>query len=222
MKAMILAAGKGERMLPLTLSTPKPLLPAGGMPLIVHHMHRLARAGVTEIIINTAHIGQRIHAELGDGAALGVRIRYSHEGSLGLETAGGLRRALPLLGPAPFLLVNADVWTDYAFGQLPTTLHGLAHLVLVPNPLHNPNGDFALVDGRVTNKGSAMLTYSGIAVIHPQLLSGLPCGPAKLAPLLRNAAEEGLVSGEMYSGAWDDIGTPERLRQLDRRLGTAD
>jgi len=221
MKAMILAAGKGERMLPLTLTTPKPLLPAGGTPLIVHHIRRLARAGVTEIIINTAHLAQRIHTELGDGAALGVCIRYSHEGNIGLETAGGIRRALPLLGPAPFLLVNADVWTDYAFEQLPTTLQGLAHLVLVPNPLHNPGGDFALVGQRVTNQGSTMLTYSGIAVIHPRMFSGLPCGPAKLAPLLRKAAEQGLVNGEMHTGAWDDIGTPERLRQLDQRLGTA-
>lgn len=218
MKAMILAAGKGERMLPLTLTTPKPLLPVGGIPLIVHHLRRLARAGVTEIMINTAHIGQRIHAELGDGAAFGVRIRYSHEGSTGLETAGGIRRALPLLGPAPFLLVNADVWTDYALEQLPTTLHGLAHLVLVPNPRHNPSGDFALADGCVINHGESMLTYSGIAVIDPQLLSGLPCGPAKLAPLLRAAAEKGLVSGEMHAGTWDDIGTPERLMELNQRL----
>ncbi|MEF3192610.1 MAG: nucleotidyltransferase family protein [Halothiobacillaceae bacterium] len=222
MKAMILAAGKGERMLPLTLTTPKPLLRAGGMPLIVHHIHRLARAGVTEIIINTAHLGQRIHAELGDGTALGVRIRYSHEGSTGLETAGGIRRAMPLLGPAPFLLVNADVWTDYAFEQLPTTLDGLAHLVLVPNPPHNPDGDFNLVDGYITNTGNTMLTYAGIAVIHPRLLSGLPSGPMRLTPVLRKAAEAGLVSGEMHTGEWLDIGTPNRLRELDLRLAKAE
>lgn len=218
MKAMILAAGKGERMQPLTLTTPKPLLPAGGKPLIVHHIERLARAGFTEIVINTAHLGHKIHFALGDGETLGIRIRYSHEGVCGLETAGGLRRALPLLGPSPFLLVNADVWTDFSFENLPQVIQGHAHLVMVDNPSHNTKGDFSLENGRIANTGKRMLTYSGIALIHPKLLEGLPSGAAKLAPLLRKACERGLVSGEYHAGAWDDIGTPERLERLDHLL----
>lgn len=221
MKVMILAAGQGLRMLPLTLNTPKPLLAAGGIPLIVHHIQRLKAAGMTDIVINTAYLGKCIHTELGDGARLGVSIRYSHEGGRGLETAGGIVRALPLLGPTPFLLLNADIWTDYPFEHLPRAMAGLAHLVLVPNPPHHPDGDFALLDGRVQNLGEARLTYAGLAVIHPGLFDGLTTGPAKLAPLLRKAADEGLLSGELYTGIWEDIGTPERLMHLDARLKRA-
>ncbi len=218
MKAMILAAGKGERMRPLTLTTPKPLLEALGKPLIVHHIERLARAGFTEIVINTAHLARRIHASLGSGETLGVRLQYSHEGTTGLETAGGIQRARPLLGAQPFLLVNADIWTDYPFAGLPNHLEGLAHLVMVDNPAHNPTGDFALEHGLIRNHGKTMLTYSGIAIIAPEILHGTPSGPAKLAPLLRKAADVGKVTGEHHAGYWDDIGTPERLMQLNEQL----
>ncbi|TQV65289.1 MAG: nucleotidyltransferase family protein [Halothiobacillaceae bacterium] len=218
MKAMILAAGKGERMLPLTRSTPKPLLIAGDRPLIVHHIERLASAGVTDIIINTAHLGKQIHAALGDRWLGNVAIRYSHEAKTGLETAGGIARALPLLGEEPFILVNADVWTDYPFTKLSPDLKGVAHLVMVDNPAHNPSGDFALKNGKIHNDGESRLTFSGISVIRPRLIRNAEPGPHKLAPFLRKAASEGLVSGERHMGIWDDIGTQERLEALNRCL----
>ncbi|MEW6765824.1 MAG: N-acetylmuramate alpha-1-phosphate uridylyltransferase MurU [Pseudomonadota bacterium] len=218
MKAMILAAGKGERMRPLTLASPKPLLEAGGKPLIVHHIERLRNAGFTDIVINTAYLGIKIQAALGMGQALGVNIQYSHEGATGLETAGGMQRARPLLGTQPFLLVNADVWTDYPFDKLPNRLEGLAHLVMVDNPEHNPSGDFSLQGALISNQGLRMLTYSGIAIIAPDLLKDAPSGTLKLAPLLRRAADESYVTGEHHKGTWDDIGTPERLMQLNARF----
>ena len=215
MKAMILAAGKGERMLPLTRSTPKPLLIAGDKPLIAHHIERLAAAGVTDIIINTAYLGKQIHAALKDRGLGKVTVRYSHEGEVGLETAGGIQRALPLLGQEPFILVNADVWTDYPFTRLSPELKGLAHLVMVNNPAHNPHGDFALQNDQIHNDGDNRLTFSGISVISPRLICHAEPGTLKLAPFLRRAAAEGLVSGEHYAGSWDDIGTPERLNILN-------
>lgn len=218
MKAMILAAGKGERMLPLTRSTPKPLLLAGDKPLIVHHIERLAAAGITDIIINTAYLGKQIHAALKDRGLGNVTVRYSHEGETGLETAGGIQRALPLLGREPFILVNADVWTDYPFTQLSPDLKGLAHLVMVNNPAHNPNGDFELKNAQIRNDGDNKLTFSGISVINPRLINHAGPGTLKLAPFLRHAATEGRVSGEHYQGHWDDIGTPERLDALNIRL----
>lgn len=219
MKAFILAAGRGERMRPLTDTTPKPLLPVAGRALIEHHLLALAAADIRDIVINTAWLGERIQATLGDGARFGVRIRYSHEPEGALETAGGIINALPLLGDEPFVVVNADIWTDYDFSRLPPAPDGLAHLVLVDNPPQHPHGDFALQAGRVLERGDRQLTYSGIGVYQPHLFEGLQPGVRPLAPLLREAMAQGQVSGEHYSGRWFDIGTPERLRQLDRELG---
>ncbi|OYY74333.1 MAG: mannose-1-phosphate guanylyltransferase [Gammaproteobacteria bacterium 28-57-27] len=221
-KAMILAAGEGQRMRPLTLSTPKPLLCVHGTPLIVHHIRRLVAAGITDIIINTAYLGQQIHAALGDGKTLGASIRYSHEGATGLETAGGIRRALPLLGRNPFILVNADIYTDYDYRQLKTASQTPAHLVLVNNPPQHPKGDFQLEHDIVRNLPTAAhepaptLTYSGIARLHPQLFQDIPPGKHPLAPILRRAADLGQLSGEHYQGEWHDIGTPERLDALNQ------
>jgi MurNAc alpha-1-phosphate uridylyltransferase len=221
MKAMILAAGEGRRMQPLTLSTPKPLLCVHGIPLIEHHIQRLVAAGITDIIINTAYLGAKIHAALGDGQRLGAKIRYSHEGATGLETAGGIRRAQPLLGREPFLLVNADIYTDYPYQQLLAPSHNLAHLVMVSNPPQHPRGDFRLENGLIHNPPAAsstgeMLTYSGIACLNPKLFDQLPPGKHPLAPLLRTAADQDQISGEHYLGAWHDIGTSERLDALNR------
>lgn len=221
MKAMLLAAGKGERMLPLTTTTPKPLLKAGGTTLIEHQVHKLKAAGFTEFVINHAWLGAQIEAALGDGGRLGVSIAWSREGEP-LETAGGIVRALPLLGAAPFVLVNADIWSDFAFNALHGALQpgDLAHLVLVPNPAHHPRGDFSLHDGRLGNSGGGAqrYTYSGIAVFDPQLFAGMADGKAPLLPLLQKAIALGRASGELFDGDWIDVGTPERLAALDRRL----
>ncbi|MGK9065868.1 N-acetylmuramate alpha-1-phosphate uridylyltransferase MurU [Stutzerimonas chloritidismutans] len=216
MKAMILAAGKGERLRPLTLHTPKPLVRAGGVPLIEYHLRALVKAGFDELVINHAWLGEQIEAHLGDGAALGVHIRYSPEGEP-LETGGGIHRALPLLGDEPFLVVNGDIWTDYDFHRLKAPMTGLAHLVLVDNPAHHPAGDFSLSNGRVQDAvGEAALTYSGIAVLSPRLFEGCQPGAFKLAPLLRQAIAEGQVSGEHFNGCWIDVGTHERLADVER------
>lgn len=212
MKAMLLAAGKGERMRPLTLHTPKPLLAVADKPLIQYHIEALAQAGFSELVINHAWLGEQIVQYFGDGSAYGVKISYSAE-EQGLETGGGIFQALPLLGAKPFAVVNGDIWTDYNFADLPQQLAGLAHLVLVDNPAHNNMGDFALVDGLVQADGANKLTYSGIAVINPKLFSGCQPGVFKLAPLLRKAMALGQVSGEYYSGRWLDVGTIERLKQ---------
>lgn len=216
MKAMILAAGKGERMRPLTLTTPKPLVRANGVPLIEYHLHALAGAGFTDIVINHAWLGQQIEDYLGDGSRYGVSIEYSPEGDP-LETGGGIFRALPLLGDEAFVVVNGDIWTDYDFSVLHQPISGLAHLVLVDNPLHHPTGDFLLVDGEVQDgqQDGANLTYSGIAVLHPQLFDGCSAGAFKLAPLLRKAMAEGQVTGERLRGRWVDVGTLERLAQVE-------
>jgi len=224
MKAMILAAGRGERMRPLTDATPKPLLEAGGQPLIVRHIEALVRAGLRDIVINHAHLGRRIEAALGDGERFGARIRYSPEGEA-LETAGGIAHALPLLGDAPFAVINGDIACDYDYARL-APLAGdlrarglLAHLVLVPNPPHHERGDFALQGGRVTAEGARKFTFSGIGLYDPALFAGIARGAkAKLAPLLRVAMDAGRVGGERHNGLWLDIGTPERLAELDRRL----
>lgn len=225
MKAMILAAGRGERMRPLTDSCPKPLLVAGGKPLIVWHMERLAAAGITELVINHAHLGHLIEATLGDGSSHGMRIAYSPEGSA-LETAGGIARALPLLGDAPFLVINGDVFCDADLGALARAADGLsadgplAHLLLVANPAHNPDGDFGLhADGQVYGTGGQRLTFAGLGAYHPALFTGLdPDTPARLAPLLRAAMARGQVRGARTDGYWLDVGTPQRLRELDEYL----
>lgn len=220
MKAMILAAGRGRRMRPLSDSVPKPLLEVGGRSLIEHLITALRRAGITELVINHAHLGAQIEARLGDGRRYGVTIHYSPEGESGLETGGGIRNALPRLGESPFIAVNGDVWTDFPFARLPRDPPGLAHLVLVPNPSFHPQGDFALRGGRVLNQGRIRHTFSGIGVYRRELFDDCPRGAFPLAPLLRTAAERGAVSGELYQGAWEDVGTPARLATLDRRLRT--
>lgn len=222
MKAMLLAAGKGTRMLPLTATTPKPLLQAGGRTLIEHQILKLKAAGFHEFVINHAYLGAQIEAALGDGSALGVSIAWSREDEP-LETAGGIVRALPLLGNEPFALVNADIWTDYPFAQLVHALGAgdLVHLVLVPNPEHHPRGDFALEAGRLCETAQADAprhTYSGIAVFHPGLFAGMPDGKAPLLPLLQKAIALGRASGEYFTGDWLDVGTPQRLAALDARL----
>ena len=215
MKAMLLAAGRGERMRPLTDHTPKPLLRVAGQTLIEHHIEALARAGIRELVVNHAHLGAQLIAALGDGSGYGVHIDYSAEPPGALETGGGIFNALPLLGEAPFLVVNADIWTDFDFATLPQQPESLAHLVLVDNPAHHPQGDFALENGRVYADGPARLTFSGIGVYRPALFTGSPPGPFPLAPLLRRAMAAGQVSGERYAGAWFDIGTPERLADVN-------
>jgi len=216
MKAMILAAGRGERMRPLTDSTPKPLLRIGGQTLIERQVHALVRAGITELVINHAHFGEQIVKALGDGIAYGADITYSPETDRALETGGGIFNALPLLGSDPFLVVNSDIWTDYAFEQLPAQPDGLAHLVMVDNPEHHPQGDFSLSTGLLSQSGPAMLTFSGIGVYRPGLFSDCTAGAFPLAPLLRQAMDAGQVSGEHYTGSWFDIGTPERLDAINR------
>lgn len=217
MKAMILAAGRGERMRPLTDHTPKPLLLAGGRPLIEHHICRLVAAGITDIVINHAWLGHMIEEALGDGSRLGANIAWSREGEQALETGGGIVNALPLLGDEPFVVINGDILTDFPFTGLRPPA-GLAHLVLIENPAHNPDGDFALEQGRVSNATAGRYTFSGISVYQPAFFTRCESGIYPLAGLLRQAAERGLVSGELYHGLWMDIGTPERLAAADRLL----
>ena len=242
MKALIFAAGLGERMRPLTDTVPKPLLPAGGKPLIVWHLERLAAAGIRDIVINTSWLARSFPETLGDGEPFGVRIEYAHEGPAPLETGGGMWHALPLLGTEriseePFLAVNGDIWTDYDFARLPLAPEGDAHLVMVDNPAHNPGGDFTLHgDGRLRSERPApgesgeRLTFAGIGVYRPSLFddwrtvigdapgAGETPPRFKLAPLLRAAMARGAVTGEHHRGKWTDVGTPERLAELDARL----
>ncbi|MBI1447950.1 N-acetylmuramate alpha-1-phosphate uridylyltransferase MurU [Acinetobacter sp. AC1-2] len=223
MKAMILAAGLGNRMRPLTLYTPKPLLEVGGKALIVWHIEKLKKIGVTEIVINSAWLADKLISNLGDGSQFGVDIRWTREDE-GLETAGGIINALPLLGTDPFILVNGDVWTTMDFEALRHIKlnDDLAHLVLVDNPKQHPEGDFTLFDGRtftfdqdVTGEN---LTFSGVSVIHPKLFDGLEPGKRPLAPLLKQAMQNQKISGEKLKGAWVDVGTPERLMELDLQI----
>jgi len=211
---MILAAGRGERMRPLTDRVPKALLEVRGRPLVVHLIERLRVAGITRLVINHAWLGEQLVAALGDGAALGVAIRWSPEPPGALDTGGGIRNALPLLGERPFLACNADVWSDFDFARLPREPAGLAHLVLVDNPAHRPQGDFVLDGDRVRAEGAPRLTFAGIGVYRPALFAGHPRGRFPLAPLLRAAMSEGQVSGEHHRGRWCDAGTPERLAAL--------
>lgn len=223
MKAMILAAGRGERMRPLTDHTPKPLLQAGGKPLIVWHIERLVRAGIADLVINHAHLGLQIEQALGDGSRFGARIRYSDEGTA-LETAGGIAFALHLLGDQPFAVVNGDIWCDYDFARMPALAAQMQrsqdnlHLVLVDNPEHHPNGDFGLHGARVTDT-APRLTFSGIGLYRPELFAHIARGTrAPLAPLLREQIAAGKAGGEHHRGLWIDVGTPQRLDELDKRL----
>ncbi|MGL6626142.1 N-acetylmuramate alpha-1-phosphate uridylyltransferase MurU [Aeromonas jandaei] len=217
MKAMILAAGRGERMRPLTDLLPKPLLAVGGKPLIVHHIEKLKAAGVTELVINHAWLGHKLVETLGDGSAFGVTIHWSAEESA-LETAGGIIQALPLLGDEPFLVINGDTWLDLDYRSLVELSLGehLAHLWLAPNPPQHPAGDFALQDGKVVD--TPAFTFSGVGLYRPAAFAGLPAGARKLAPLLREWMAQGRVGGSLLAGEWRDIGTVDRLRELDEQL----
>jgi MurNAc alpha-1-phosphate uridylyltransferase len=215
MRALIFAAGRGERMRPLTDVTPKPLLEVGGKRLIEWHLEKLAHAGVRDVVINTSHLAEQFPAALGDGSRWDLRIAYSYEGVDPLETGGGMLRALPLLGDA-FIAVNGDIWTDFDFSTLPPSPAGLAHLVLVDNPAHHPQGDFALHDGML--RDVPQLTFAGIGVYRAELLAGHAAGKFSLVPLLRTAMRASKVSGEHYRGAWSDVGTPQRLAEVDTAL----
>jgi N-acetyl-alpha-D-muramate 1-phosphate uridylyltransferase len=216
MRAMILAAGRGERMRPLTDTTPKPLLKVAGQCLVEYHIQRLVSAGFTDIVINHAHLGEQFEPTLGDGQRYGARIHYSPEGQQALETGGGIFNALPLLGNAPFLVVNGDIWCDYPFQHLPLTLEGLAHLILVNNPTHHPKGDFSLKKAQVYQEGDSRLTFSGIGIYDPSLFKECTQGRFSIVPLLIKAMQAHQVSGEHYKGLWIDVGTPERLQQLEK------
>ena len=216
MKAMILAAGRGARMRPLTDKLPKPLLEINGKPLIAYQLEALAAAGIEHIIINLGHLGEMIREHLGRGEKFGVNIRYSDEGEMPLETAGGIIKVLSFFDDEPFIAVNADIFSDFDYRVWPGKSDTDAHLVLVSNPPHNPAGDFALVDGLVANSGAKKLTYAGIGRFHPRFFSACQQGKAPLAPLLRRAADSGAVSGHHYRGIWHDVGTPKRLSALNK------
>jgi len=231
MKALIFAAGRGERMRPLTDSTPKPLLVAGGKPLIAWHLEKLAALGVSDVVVNTSWLGTQFPTALGDGSRWRLRLHYSYEGPVPLETGGGMLKAMEVLGDAPFLAVNGDIWTDYDFAKLPREPNGVAHLLLVDNPPQHQRGDFFLgADGRVQSNGESRLTFSGIGVYRPTILDGweetIGNAPGadetpprfKLAPLLIAAMDRGLIGGEHHRGLWTDVGTPERLAALDASL----
>jgi MurNAc alpha-1-phosphate uridylyltransferase len=221
--AMILAAGRGERMRPLTDAIPKPLAMAGGKPLIVHTLERLAEAGIRRVVINLAWRGAQLRDACGDGSKWGVQVLYSDEGAQALETGGGIVKALPLLGDAPFWVVSGDLWMRYPFAERANVLKNsdLAHLVMVPNPSFHPRGDFFLADGRVSDAPiGERLTYASIALLQPQLFAGLAPGIYSMVPMLRAAMAANRVSGERFDGPWDNIGTVQQLHELDRRLQT--
>ncbi len=215
---MVLAAGRGERLRPITDTVPKPLVEIAGKPLIGYHLEALAKAGVRDVVINLSWLGEKIRAALGDGGRFGVRIAYSEEGPVPLETGGGIHRALPLLGSGPFLVVNADVWTDMDFGRAPALEEGTdACLMLVPNPPHHPRGDFGLEGDLVVERDADRLTYTGIGVYRPELFEGCAPGKFPLLPLLKRAISARRLRGEVYRGEWLDIGSPDRLAWLDAR-----
>jgi len=218
MKAMLLAAGRGERMRPLTDSVPKPLVPVGGRALIVWHLLALARAGIREVVINLSWLGAQLRDALGDGSKFGVSIAWSDEGPVPLETGGGIFHALRLLGPDPFLVVNADIWTDIDFGRLALEPDAHAHLLLIPNPPHHPRGDFGLEGDRVVNRETGRLTYTGVGVYSCEFFAGCTEGRFPLLPLLNRAIAAGRARGEVHRGEWCDVGTAERLASLSARV----
>lgn len=216
--AMILAAGRGERLRPLTDETPKPLIKVAGKSLIEYHLENLAAAGFNQIIINTAWLAEKIHRQLGNGSDYGVNIQYSDEGEA-LETAGGIINALPLLGKEPFLVVNGDIWCDFDFSTLPElNTKTQAHLVLVHNPAHNQQGDFSIENKRIKNTGENMFTFSGIGLYKAEFFANQKNAIAPLAPLIRKKCDNNLVSGQIHQGLWTDVGSIERLQELESRL----
>ncbi len=218
MKAIVLAAGRGERLRPITDTVPKPLVPVAGKPLISYPLQALAKAGIRDVVINLSWLGERIKETLGDGADYGLRIRYSEEGPVALETGGGIFKALPLLGPEPFLVVNGDVWTDIDFGAIRLDDAADACIVLVPNPAHHPRGDFALDGDIVVQRDVGRLTYSGVGIYRPEFFNGCSPGRFPLAPWLNRAITAGRLRGKIHPGEWCDVGSPERLAQLDRQV----
>ncbi|MDQ0011469.1 MurNAc alpha-1-phosphate uridylyltransferase [Luteibacter jiangsuensis] len=223
--ALILAAGLGERMRPLTEHTPKPLLEVNGKPLIVHHIEKLAAADVRYIVVNTSHLADRFPEALGDGSRWGVRLRYSYEGPVPLETGGGMLKALPLLGPEPFIVVSADIWSDIDYAALPREPRGLAHLVMVPNPDFHPHGDFALAAGQLHEgdgpAGAERLTFGNVGVYRREIVEGEPPGRFKLLPMYRRAIASGSLTGERHDGFWRNVGTPAQLDELRHALTAA-
>ncbi|HEV3286455.1 MAG TPA: nucleotidyltransferase family protein [Steroidobacteraceae bacterium] len=222
MKAMVLAAGRGERMRPITDTVPKPLVRVGGRPLIAWHLAALARAGVREVVINLSWLGEQLRAALGTGADFGLRITYSEEGPVPLETGGGIFRALPLLGPGPFLVLSGDIWTDIDLGGVQLEPEAHAHLVLIPNPPHHPRGDFGLEGNVVVQRASERLTYANVGIYRPEFFAGCAAGRFPLLEPLNRAIAARLVRGEVHRGAWSDVGTPERLAQLEARLSAVE
>ena len=218
MKAMLLAAGRGERLRPITDSLPKPLVPVRGRPLIAWHLAALARGGIREVIINLSWLGEQLRAALGDGSEFGVHVTWSEEGPVPLETGGGIFRALPWLGPEAFLVANADIWTDIDFGSLSLEPESHAHLVLVPNPPHHPHGDFGLEGDLVVNRDSERFTYSGVGIYRPEFFTGCTPGRFPLLPLLNRAIGARRVRARVHHGAWCDVGSAERLASLEERL----
>jgi MurNAc alpha-1-phosphate uridylyltransferase len=222
MKAMVLAAGRGERMRPITDTVPKPLVRVGGRPLIAWHLAALARAGVREVVINLSWLGEQLRTALGAGADFGLRITYSEEGPVALETGGGIFRALPLLGPEPFLVLSGDIWTDIDLGSVQLEPEAQAHLVLIPNPPHHPRGDFGLEGNVVVQRDSERLTYANVGIYRPEFFAGCAAGRFPLLEPLNRAIGARLVRGEVHRGAWSDVGTPERLAQLEARLSAVE
>src|SRR5580704_402461 len=218
MKAMLLAAGRGARLRPLTDTLPKPLVCVGGRPLIVWHLNALARAGFRDVVINLSWLGEQVRAALGDGGEFGVTLHYSEEAPVALETGGGILRALPLLGPAPFLVVSADIWTDLDFARLRLEPQALAHLVMVANPPHHPRGDFGLEGDVIVSSAAERLTYGNVGIYRPEFFEGCPPGRFPLKAPLDRAIAAGRVRGELFQGQWCDVGTPARLAELNARL----
>lgn len=220
MKAIVLAAGRGERMRPLTDSTPKPLLPVCGKPLIGYHLEALARAGIRDVVVNLSWLGNRIREAIGDGSQYGTHITYSDEGAVALETAGGIFNALPLLGAEPFLVVNGDIWTDIDFSRLQLHKGAHAHLVLVPNPQHHLRGDFGLEGDFIVERDADRFTYSGVGIYHREFFAGCIAGKFPLLPLLKRAIAARRLRGELHEGEWCDVGSPERLAALEKRVSS--